>query len=122
MSLFIDLVESFDFSTITTEEYSEKIGALLDRFPKFKKDRRYRTVLPQKLAKSADDYISIKLCTQGRVPIYGIYAKMDLHLVAVCVQGIVFALDTSDFHASFVPHLKFRKVYLGIQHTPLAGT
>lgn len=123
MSLFIDLVETFDFSTITSEEYSEKIDGLLNRFPKFKKDCRYRTVLPQKFAKSADDYISIKLCTKGRVPIYGIYAKMDLNLVAVCVQGIVFALDTpGDFHASFVPDLKFRKVYLGIQHTSLAGT
>ncbi|XP_074324958.1 uncharacterized protein LOC141716687 isoform X2 [Apium graveolens] len=122
MSLFIDLVETFDFTTLTRKQYSEKIDALLNRFPRFKKDCRYRTVLPQKLAKSADDYISIRLCTKGRVPIHGIYAKMDLNLVAVCVQGIVFALDSTDFHASFVPDLVFRKVYLGIQHTPLAVT
>lgn len=124
MSLFIDLVETFDLRTLSSYTYSKKIEGLINRFPRFKKDCRYHTVLPQKLAQTADDYMSIKLCTAGRVPVYGIYNRNDVHLVGVCVGGTVFALHhpCNDLHPSFVPDLKFRKVDFGIQNTPFAVT
>ncbi|KAK1358114.1 hypothetical protein POM88_051370 [Heracleum sosnowskyi] len=121
MSLFIDLVETFDFHTLTGYTYPKKIDGLLKRFPKYEKNDNYRTVLPNKLPKTSDDYISMKFCTVGRLPIYGIYSRRDLNLVAVCVEGnVMYAFDDCDLHPSFVPDLKFRKVYLGIQYTPLA--
>lgn len=121
MSRFIDLVETFDFSSLTLEPYGEKIDGLLKRFPKYDKDDRLRTVLPSKFVRTADDFVSIKLCTKGRFPIYGIYSKRDFNLVGVCVPGdVLYALDDFDLDPSFVPDLKVHKLCLGIQYTPLA--
>ncbi|KAK1358111.1 hypothetical protein POM88_051367 [Heracleum sosnowskyi] len=121
MSRFIDLVETFDFTTLRNITYREKIDGLLKRFPKYDNDERFRTVLPHKFPKTADDYVSMKLCTRGRYPIYGIYDKRDLNLVAVCVEGnIMYALDDCDLHASLVPDLNVRKLHLGIQDSDLA--
>ncbi|XP_074375195.1 uncharacterized protein LOC141716943 [Apium graveolens] len=121
MSRFINLVETFDFTTLSFETYGEKIDDLLKRFPKFEKDDNYRTVLPSKFLKTADDYVSIKFCTLGRYPVYGIYNSRDLDLVGVCVHGdVMYALDDFDLHPSFVPDLKVHKLCLGIQYSPLA--
>ncbi|XP_074375193.1 uncharacterized protein LOC141716941 [Apium graveolens] len=121
MSRFIDLVETFDFTTLSFDTYGEKIDHLLKRFPKFEKNDNYRTVLPSKFLKTADDYVSIKFCTLGRYPIYGIYNSRDLDLVGVCVHGdVMYALDDFDLHPSFVPDLKVHKLCLGIQYSPLA--
>lgn len=123
MSRFIDLVETFDFTCSATSEesYGEKIDGLLKRYPKYEKNDRFRTVLPGKYFKTADDYISMKFCTLGRYPIYGIYSRRDLNLVGVCVHGnILYALDDCDLHPSFVPDLQFRKLLLEIQYSPLA--
>ncbi|KAK1357938.1 hypothetical protein POM88_051194 [Heracleum sosnowskyi] len=121
MSKFIDLVETFDFTTLRYPAYAKKINGLLERFPKYEKDDRFRTVLPNKFLKTVDDYISIKFCTRGRYPIHCIYDRRDLNLVAVCVQGnVLYAIDDCDLHPSFVPDLSVRKLYLGIQDTPLA--
>ncbi|KAK1358008.1 hypothetical protein POM88_051264 [Heracleum sosnowskyi] len=120
MSKFIDLVETFDFTALHPDSYGEKIDGLLERFPKYENDDHFRTVLPSNFAKTADDYISMKFCTIGRFPVYGIYDRRDLDLVAVCVERIMYALDDCDLHGSFVPDLQVRKVHLGIQYTPLA--
>ncbi|KAK1357741.1 hypothetical protein POM88_050997 [Heracleum sosnowskyi] len=120
MSKFIDNVETFDFTT--DQYYSEKIDGLLKRFPKYEKDDRFRTVLPDRIIKTADDFISMKFCTRGRVPIHVIYNRRDFNLIGVCVETIMYLLDDASchFHSSFVPDLKVRKVVLGIQDTPLA--
>ncbi|KAK1358233.1 hypothetical protein POM88_051489 [Heracleum sosnowskyi] len=122
VSRFIDLVETFDFTTLTSTIYAEKIKGLLERFPKYTKDHNFRTVLLHKLIKTADDYISMKFCTMGRFPIFGIYRRKDFSLIVVCVEGnTMFALDDCDLHPSFVPDLKVRKLYLGIQDGHLAS-
>ncbi|KAK1357879.1 hypothetical protein POM88_051135 [Heracleum sosnowskyi] len=121
MSSFIDNVETFDLTTLEFDTYSDKIDGLLQRFPKYEKDDSFRTVLPDKMIKAADDYVSIKFCTRGRYPIHGIYNRRDLNLIAICVEGnVMYALDDCDLHPSFVPDLKVHKICLGIQHTPLA--
>ncbi|KAK1357995.1 hypothetical protein POM88_051251 [Heracleum sosnowskyi] len=122
MSRFIDLVETFDFSTLTYFSYGDKIDGLLKRFPNYEKNERFRTVLPEKYFKTADDYFSIKFCTLGRYPIYGIYSRRDLNLVGVCVHGnIMYALDDCDLNPSFVPDLNVRKLCLEIRYSPLAA-
>ncbi|KAK1358100.1 hypothetical protein POM88_051356 [Heracleum sosnowskyi] len=63
MSRFIDLVETFEISALTSATYDEKIDGLLRRFPKYESDENFRTVLPHKFPRTADDYISLKLCT-----------------------------------------------------------
>lgn len=79
---------------MTTTTYHEKIDGLLKRFPKYENDDNFRAVLPHKFLKTEDDFVSMKLCTRGRYPIYGIYDKWDFNLVAVCVEGnIMYALD-----------------------------
>ncbi|KAK1358087.1 hypothetical protein POM88_051343 [Heracleum sosnowskyi] len=120
MSRFIDLVETFDFTSLEYSSYGKKIEGLLKRFPKYENDDRFRTVLPHKSIRTVDDYISMKFCTNGRYPIYGIYRRRDLDLVGVCVQGnIMYALDNCDLHPSFVPDLNVRKLHLGIQDSHL---
>ncbi|KAK1358032.1 hypothetical protein POM88_051288 [Heracleum sosnowskyi] len=121
MSRFIDLIETFDFTSLDYGSYGEKIDDLVKRFPKYENDDRFRTVLPNKFNKTVDDYVSMKFCIKGRYPIYGIYSRRDFNLVGVCVHGnIMYALDDCDLHPSFVPDLNVRKLYLGIQYTPLA--
>lgn len=122
MSRFIDLVETFDFSTETFYTYGQKIEGLLKRFPKYENDDNFRTVLPHKFGLTADDYVSVKLCTTGRYPIHGIYSRRDFDLVGVCVPGnIMYALDHCDLHPSLVPDLNVRKLRLGIQDSDLAS-
>ncbi|KAK1358113.1 hypothetical protein POM88_051369 [Heracleum sosnowskyi] len=119
--LFIDLVEIFDFTTLRNIPYREKIDGFLQRFPKYENDESFQTVLPHKFPKTADDYVSVKLWTRGRYPIYGIYDKRDFNLVVVCVEeNIMYDLDDCDLHASLVPDLNVRKLHLGIQDSDLA--
>lgn len=120
MSVFIELVETFCLPTLTEESYYDKISGLLDRYPK--RGRAFRSVLPENDPKTADDYVSMKFCTIGRVPVYGIYNKSDLQLSAVCVQGTLFAIDDCDLDPNLVPDLQFHRVILDIRHSSLAGT
>ncbi|XP_017231554.1 uncharacterized protein LOC108205934 isoform X1 [Daucus carota subsp. sativus] len=118
MSVFIELVETFCLPTLTEESYYDKISGLLDRYPK--RGRAFRSVLPENDPKTADDYVSMKFCTIGRVPVYGIYNKSDLQLSAVCVQGTLFAIDDCDLDPNLVPDLQFHRVILDIRHSSLA--
>lgn len=117
MSLFIDLVETFELPALTYNTYDAKIEGLLNSFPKLEGNDKYRTVLPHKYPKTANDYVSMKFCIIGRFPVYGIYNRRDLQLIAVCVEGTLFAIDGCDLNPNFVPDLTFHKVHLNIKHS-----
>ncbi|KAK1383422.1 hypothetical protein POM88_021157 [Heracleum sosnowskyi] len=120
MSSFIDLIETFEIPALTSKIYSEKIDGLVNRFPRLNKSDEYRIVLPQKFPKTADDYVSMKFCVMGRFPVFGIYNKRDLQLIAVCVEKVLYAIDDCDLDPEFVPDLTVMNVYLGVRHSPLA--
>lgn len=122
MSSFIDLIETFEIPILTAESYGDKIDGLLNRFPRFDWIERYRIALPQKYPKTADDYVSMKFCVIGRVPVYGIYNSCDLELIAVCVEKILYAIDDyyCDLDPNLVPGLTFQRLNLGIRHSSLA--
>ncbi|KAK1369562.1 hypothetical protein POM88_035654 [Heracleum sosnowskyi] len=120
MSLFIDLVETFEMCGLTGKMYTEKIDYLLMRFPQYDGNVHYKIALPHKYPKTADDYLSMKFCAIGRLPVYGIFNKRDLQLIAVCVQGTLFAIDDCDLDPNLVPDLHFHKLDLGIPHSSLA--
>ncbi|KAK1383433.1 hypothetical protein POM88_021168 [Heracleum sosnowskyi] len=56
----------------------------------------------------------------GRFPVFGIYNKRDLQLIAVCVEKVLYAIDDCDLDPEFVPDLTVMNVYLGVRHSPLA--
>lgn len=119
MSRFIDVVESFEIRAMKAQTYREKIVGLLESFPKFERDERYRIVLPHKNPKAADDYVSMKFCLRGRPPVYGIYNRRDLELIAVCVKGILYAIDDCDLDPNLVPDLAYVRLNLGIGQSSL---
>lgn len=121
MSLFIDLVETFELPYLTHRTYNAKIEGLLNSFPRLEGNNKFRTVLPHKYPKTADDYVSMKLCIIGRVPVYGIYNRRDLKLIAVCVQGTLFAIDDCDLNPHLVPDLRFQRVRLNVKHSVRQG-
>ncbi|KAL8124858.1 hypothetical protein AgCh_012497 [Apium graveolens] len=120
MSSFIDLIETFELHTMTSKIYGKKIDDLLERYPRLNSYQIFRMALPQKFPKTADDYVSMKFCIIGRFPVYGVYTKNNLQLIAVCVEGTLFAIDDCDLDPNLVPDLTFFRVNLGIRHSSLA--